>query len=354
MWLTTHAFMSYKSAKFIVDNFNDLEDFFDNLENYVNELLKCFEKEEIRELIKNRNLNFIEKVIKNYDELGIKVVTIRSEAYPELLKEIYSSPILLYCKGDISLLKTECLGVVGTRRATKYGKDMGSKFVKDIASEKITIVSGLAEGIDTVAHKSTLEVGGKTIAILGGGLLNIYPTSNIKLAEEIVEKGGLLVSEYKPNEPAINYHFPVRNRIIAGLTKAVLIVEATEKSGSMHTKNYAIDFGREVFAMPARINDIYSAGCNKCIASGQARMVISPSEIVEFFGGSMKERKQENTIQLTMEEQLIYDTLLGHEKHIDEIVKSTGLEIKVLQTLLTRLTIKGVVSRQAGNYYSLT
>ncbi|MGN0960680.1 MAG: DNA-processing protein DprA [Christensenellales bacterium] len=352
MWLSTFEFMSYKKAKFLVDNF-DLDTLFDNIEDFSSDLLKCFSKPELTELVRNRNLSYIEKVIKNYDELGITIVTIRSNAYPELLKEIDSSPIILYCKGDINLLKTDCLGVVGTRRATKYGKDLGNKFVKDIASEGITIVSGLAEGIDTVAHKSTLEVGGKTIAVLGGGLLNLYPSSNISLAEEIVKKGGLLVSEYKPSEQALSYHFPIRNRIIAGLSKAILIVEATEKSGSMHTKNYALDYNREVFAMPARINDIYSIGCNKCIQNGQARMVLHQQEIIEFFGKKVQDNTEEKHIQLTCEEQLIYDTLLGHEKHFDEIKKDTGLEVKVLQTLLMRLALKGIVNKLPGNYYSL-
>lgn len=353
MWLSTFDFMSYKLAKFIVDNYEDLEDLFDNLEEYKSELIQIFDLEEYHELLKNRNLNYIESVINNYDKLGIDVVTIRSSLYPELLKEIDSSPILLYCKGDASLLTSDCLGVVGTRRATKYGKDIGGKFVKDIASENITIVSGLAEGIDTIAHKSTLDVNGKTIAVLGGGLLNIYPSSNIKLAEEIVEKGGLLVSEYKPSEPSLNYHFPIRNRIIAGLSKAILIVEATEKSGSMHTKNYALDYNREVFAMPARINDIYSVGCNKCISNGQARMVLSSQEIIEFFGRKPIGISSEKVLQLTYEEQMIYDTLLGHEKHFDELMKATGLDAKTLQTLLMRLTLKGIIIKLPANYYQL-
>lgn len=352
MWLSTLEFMSFKKAKYILDSF-ELEDFFDNIRDYESMLSPIFDKSEIREMERNRTLSFIEQVIESYEDMGIKVVTLKSAEYPELLREIDSSPIMLYCKGDISLLSSNCLGVVGTRRATRYGKDYGEKFVKEIASQGITIVSGLAEGIDTIAHKSALEVGGKTIAVLGGGFLNMYPASNIGLADEILEKGGLLVSEYKPSEQALNYHFPIRNRIIAGLSKAVLIVEATEKSGSMHTKNYAIEYNREIFAFPGRLNDIYSVGCNKCIQNGQARMVLNAGEIIEFFGKYDYKDSNQKQIQLTMEEQLIYDTLLGHEKHIDEIVSSTGLEIKVVQTLLVRLSLKGIVNKLPGNYYSL-
>lgn len=352
MWLSTFEFMNYKRAKFIVDNYDDLEDLFDNIADYKGELIQIFDLQEYNELVQERSLQYIEETIRNYDKLGIEVVTIRSDSYPELLKEIDSSPIMLYCKGNISLLKTECLGVVGTRRATKYGKDACNKFVKDIASENITIVSGLAEGIDTVAHKSTLEVNGKTIAVLGGGLLNIYPSSNIKLAEDILNNDGLLVSEYKPNEPALTYHFPIRNRIIAGLSRAVFIVEATEKSGSMHTKNYAIEYNRNVFALPARITDIYSVGCNKCIANGQAQMVLEPKEIIEYYGKNAKEKK-EVAIQLSYDEQMIYDLLLGQERHFDEILKLSNMETKTLQTLLMRLVLKDVVEKLPNNYYGV-
>ncbi len=352
MWLSTFEFMNYKRAKFIVDNYEDLEDLFDNIEDYKNELIQIFDLEEYGEIVNEKSLHYIEQTINNYEKLGIEVVTIRSDNYPDLLREIDSSPIMLYCKGNVSLLNSECLGVVGTRRATKYGKDTCNKFVKDIASENITIVSGLAEGIDTIAHKSTLEVKGNTIAVLGGGLLNIYPTSNVGLAKDILDNNGLLVSEYKPNEPALTYHFPIRNRIIAGLSRAVFIVEATEKSGSMHTKNYALEYNRNVFALPARITDIYSVGCNKCISNGQAQMVLAPNDIIEYYGKNVK-AKQEVAIQLSYDEQMIYDLLLGQERHFDELIKLTKLETKTLQTLLMRLVLKGVVDKQPNNYYGV-
>lgn len=353
MWLSTFEFMNYKRAKFIVDNYDDLEDLFDNIADYKPELIQIFEIDEYEELVRERNLYYIEETIKNYDKLGIVVVTIKSDSYPELLKEIDSSPIMLYCKGNTDLLNTDCLAVVGTRRATKYGKDNCNKFVKDIASENITIVSGLAEGIDTVAHKSTIEVGGKTIAVLGGGLLNIYPSSNVGLAKEILDNDGLLISEYKPNEPSMTYHFPIRNRIIAGLSKATFVVEATEKSGSMHTKNYAIEYNREVFALPGRVSDIYSVGCNKCIKNGQAQMVLSAGEIIEYYGKTATTNTKEVAVQLSYEEQIIYDNLVGHEKHFDELLKDTGMETKNLQTMLMRMVLKGVIDKQPNNYYGV-
>lgn len=351
MWLTTFDFMTYKKAREVIDNFDNLEDLFTNLNNYQNKLAKIFDTDEISELKSNNNFVYIDRCIENYEKLGIIVVTCVSSSYPNLLKETGAFPILLYCKGDVGLLKTECLGVVGSRRATKYGQAIGGKVVKDVASNKITIVSGLAEGADTIAHKSCLEVGGKTIAVLGGGLLNIFPNCNIPLAEDIVEKGGLIVSEYKPNEPPLTYHFPVRNRIIAGLSKAVFIIEATEKSGSMHTKNFALDYNREVFALPARINDIYSVGCNKIIQNGQARMLLSSSEIIDFYGKTLQENKKSRVLELSFDEQKIYDVLLGQELSFDDLQKSTKLETKILSTMLMRMEIKGIVEKHPGNYY---
>ena len=151
----------------------------------------------------------------------------------------------------------------------------------------------------------------------------------------------------------MTFHFPIRNRIIAGLSKAVFIVEATEKSGSMHTKNFALDYNREVFVLPGRVNDIYSLGCNKCILSGHGRMVIDSKDIIEFFGKNSDFLPNKQSIQLTYEEQLIYDALLGHEKHFDELISLTKLEAKILQTWLMRMIITGVVDKLPGNYYAL-
>lgn len=352
LWLSSFDFISYKKAMQIIEEF-DLEDLFNNLRDYKNKLLRIIKANEYEELLSNNNLLVVSNLLSNYEAKDIKIVTYKSKFYPELLREIDCPPIILYCKGNIDLLNSDCLAVVGTRRATNYGKTMCKKIVNEVSTEGITIVSGLAEGIDTVAHKSCLEVNGKTIAVLGSGLLNIYPASNEGLSTEIIEKGGLVVSEYKPNEPSVTYHFPVRNRIIAGLSKATFIVEATEKSGSMHTKNYAIEYNREVFALPARINDIYSIGCNKIISNGQARMLLGSKDIIEFYGKSKKSSNKVNSIQLSYEEQIIYDALDLNEMNIDEILIKTKMETKVLLTMLMRMEIKGIIQKLPGNIYAI-
>lgn len=353
MWLSSFEFLSYKKIKAIIDNFDDIEDLFDCLDDYKADLLKIIKLEEYVSIKEQRNLVLVERAIAEYEKLDIKVLTIKSMEYPELLKETDAPPIMLYCRGNIDLLKTECLAVVGTRRATNYGKTMCKKIVNDVALQGITIVSGLADGIDTVAHKSTLEVNGKTIAVLGAGLLNIYPSSNEGLYNDIIKNGGLIISEYKPSEPVVTYHFPVRNRIIAGLSKATFVVEAGEKSGSMHTKNYALDYGREVFALPARVNDIYSVGCNKLIKCGQARMALSAEDFMEFFGGANIDGGVTKTIELSFDEQKIYDELDLNELAVDELTLKTGLAPKILLTLLMRMEIKGIIKKLPGNIYTI-
>ena len=200
LWLTQFEFLTNKKLNSILSYFEEVEELFDNLQSYRVEMLNIVTAEEYHEMLKHRSLIDIDRLLDNYHKQGIQIVTIASGDYPELLKETGSAPIVLYCKGDISLFKSECLAVVGSRRSTKYGRDMCTKIVHDVASEGIVIVSGLAEGIDACAHRATLDVKGKTIAVLGGGFMNIYPASNVGLASEIVANGGLLVSEYRPSE----------------------------------------------------------------------------------------------------------------------------------------------------------
>lgn len=353
MWLSIFESISYKKAKAIIEKFSDLEEWFYNLDKYRSELLKIISPSEYEELKSNNNLVQIENTIANYDKLNIKVVTIKSKYYSKLLKEIDTPPLMLYCRGNLELLNSDCLAVVGTRRATNYGKSMCKKIIGEVATQGITIVSGLAEGIDTVAHTSTLEVKGKTIAVLGSGLMHIYPSSNEGLYNKIIESGGLIISEYKPSEPSVTYHFPIRNRIIAGLSKATFIVEATEKSGSMHTKNYALEYNREVFALPARINDIYSVGCNKIIRNGQARMLLGSEDIIDFYGKKCVSNNNVKCIQLSYEEQMIYDVLDLNEMAIDDIISKTKMETKTLLTMLMRMEIKGIIKKLPGNLYAI-
>lgn len=200
---------------------------------------------------------------------GIKLVTYFDKEYPKILKEIYDPPRVLYYKGII-FPDEKCIAVVGTRRMSDLGKLETVKFTKGLVKAGFTIVSGLAKGIDSVAHKTALAVGGRTVAVLGGGLNNIYPPENKDLSEEIIKKGGLVCSEYPPDKLSLPGNFPQRNRIISGLSLAILVVEAGRNSGSTITARCAVEQGREVFAVPP--NDLINLG---------AQAVFNPEEITD-------------------------------------------------------------------------
>lgn len=296
--------------------------------------------------------SMLEDLVKRCDKQDIQIVTISSTTYPQLLNEIDCPPTILFCKGNVRLLSTPSIAIVGTRRMTKYGEEVTEKFAKDLAMAGLTIVSGLADGVDEKAQNATLEAKGKTIAVLGGGINNIYPPTNEKLAQRIIDQGGLVMSEYLPDEKAKPYNFPIRNRIIAGLVQGVLITEATLKSGSMHTKNYALSYGKNLYVVPGRITDIYSAGCNTVIKELQGSMVLSSEDILKDYHLELKKNNECKQITLTGDETLILEIFGTDELHFDEIAKKSKIDVKKLNTLLLRMEMRDLIKKLPGNYYS--
>lgn len=224
--------------------------------------------------------SYIREQISQYARNGIEAITYFDERYPPLLKEIYQPPWVIYVKGNLSLLNLEKkLAVVGARQATVYSRQTLSIMMKDLVSANIGIVSGLASGVDSIAHQLAIHHNGQTIAVIAGGIFHIYPKENQELASEIM-KNHLLLSEYPPLTKPLKWHFPMRNRIISGLSNGTLIVEAKRKSGSLITANYAVNEGRDVFAIPGSILSPYSQGTNDLIKQG-AKPVTSALDILE-------------------------------------------------------------------------
>lgn len=211
---------------------------------------------------------------------GIKWVTIYDNHYPLLLKEIYDPPVVLYYKGEIKPYDNNAIAVVGTRRITDYGRVVTKQFTKDLVVGNLTIVSGLARGVDTQAHQTAIKEGGRTLAVLGGGLNKIYPPENKALVERIIDKHGAVLSEFPPDAKSLPGNFPARNRIISGLSLAVLVTEAPEDSGSLITARFALEQGRDVFAVPGPITSHLSKGPIDLIKDG-ARPVTTAGEILE-------------------------------------------------------------------------
>lgn len=291
----------------------------------------------------------------NQAERGIKIVCKDDEDYPQKLYYLHDAPYILYYMGDLSLANKPSLSVVGTRKPTNYGRMVTEKIVRDVAAAGIVIVSGLAYGVDSIAHRKCLEVGGKTIAVLGGGFDNIYPSEHKGLAEEIAQKG-LLISEYRPKRRATQYTFPTRNRIVAGLGDGVLITEAGLKSGTIHTKDFALDYGKNLYAVPGNIDSTSSALSNEIIKTSQASLVMDANDILKDYDIKQKVAKKENKIDFSsfsIEEQEILSQLESGAKTIDELTKNSTFGINIFNTYLTTLEISGIIRRMPGGFITL-
>ena len=316
------------------------------------EIDKLLSTNEYANLAKKSDDRLFRSYLANLEKDNIKVITIMDAEYPEKLRYLDDAPMLLYCKGDISLLNTDAISIVGTRMPSNYGRYVTEKFAGVLASAGLTVVSGLAYGVDAISHRKALEVNGKTIAVLGGGLNHIYPEANTNLANEIAEKG-LLISEYPPFAKPTKYTFPVRNRIIAGLSLGTLITEAGKKSGTIHTKEYALDYGRDVFAVPGNINSLKSELPNSLIRSAQAECVLEPEDIlIRYNMDSPKLAKR--AVEVSMDEEIILKLLKNGEQDFDELAKNSQLPTNILNSCLTTLEIRGLIKRMPAKTYMLS
>lgn len=287
-----------------------------------------------------------------------QVINLKSsdKDYPELLNKIYDPPKELFVKGDVRVLCGKCIAVVGTRSATSYGKQIARRFSSELARSGFTIVSGLAEGIDTEAHAGALEAKGKTIAVFGCGIDKIFPAENVALAEEI-QKNGALVSEYKPGTPAAQWTFPRRNRIISGLSLGVVMVEGHYDSGAMITAKLALDEGREVFAVPGNVELDQTKGPHWLIKQG-AKLAESVDDILEEFGmksGNVLNRKNGIDLSgLNADEAKVASVISGQSMHIDEISLKCGMGTAETLCVLSMLEIKGLVKQSPGKYFIIS
>lgn len=285
----------------------------------------------------------------------VQVITCNDKDYPRRLKEIYDYPPILYVKGSILPEDEWCLAVVGTRRATIYGKQVTEEMVTDLVRSKITIVSGLAKGIDTVAHRAALQAGGRTIAVLACGLDIIYPAENQNLAKDILEHGAL-ISEYPLGAKPHAENFPRRNRILSGLSMGVLVTEADENSGAMITARDALEQNREVFAVPGSILSPASRGTNRAIQAGEAKLVNKYTDILEELNLTTVARQIEMSEILpeTETEAALIKQLSAEPSHIDEVCEKSGLPASTVSSTLAMMELKGLVKQVGTMNYVLS
>jgi len=296
------------------------------------------------------------RMMKNIAENDIDVMTIKDSSYPEELKNIPDPPVVLYYRGK--LVKEEIrIAVVGSRRATFYGLDMAKRLSAELAQKGVTVVSGMARGIDSEAHKGALEAGGRTIAVFGCGVDITYPPENVRLKEQIV-KSGAVISEYLPGTPPVPINFPARNRIISGLSRGVVVVEAGEKSGSLITADFALEQGRDVFAIPGNIDSKNSRGTNRLIKDG-AKIVTNADDImeelrIEYKNQNIIENKDNlKTRLLDANERTIAQRLAKGVAHIDVIARDCGIDVQLAASILFMLELGGFVEQLPGKYYKL-
>jgi DNA processing protein len=296
----------------------------------------------------------LDEEMEKLDRYGVKVLTFHDPDYPSRLKEIYDYPPVLYVRGSLLPQDEWCLAVVGTRRATVYGRQATEEIVTDLARNKITIVSGLAKGIDSIAHHGALEADGRTIAIFGCGLDIVYPAENASLARNIIQHGAL-ISEYPLGTRPKADNFPRRNRIMSGLSLGVLVIEADETSGAMITAHLALEQNREVFAVPGSILSPASRGTNRLIQEG-AKLVRDYTDILEELNLTAVAQQMEikEVIPASDTEALLLRQLSTEPTHIDEVCRGSGLPVSTVSSTLAMMELKGLVKQVGTMNYVLS
>lgn len=300
---------------------------------------------------------FIDKCILRLDELGISFSTLASDDYPPLLKQIYDPPAVIYYRGRLKYETRIPIAVIGSREPSEYGKRAARELSRELVENGATIISGLAYGIDCIAAEGAMEVDNApypTVAVLGSGPDVVYPEANRRTYDMIAERGAV-ISELMPGTEPKAMHFPMRNRIISGLSKGVLVIEAAEKSGTHITVNCALDEGRDVFALPGRIFDAKSAGTNGLIKSGMAKMVLGADDVLEEYGIKRRSTPLQavDTSSLSEDEETVYKLLATEERSFDELCELTGLSASKLNSTLTSLEFSGIIKQSPGRMYSL-
>ena len=295
--------------------------------------------------------DYLQRILKS----GVGILTFFDPDYPALLKQIYDAPLILYFKGNKKILNQKSIGVVGTRQVTGYGRAVTEKLTQELVEARLVIVSGLARGVDSIAHRTVIDNGGLTVAVLGAGLNNIYPPENLRLSQEIIDKGGVVLCENPPDYLIVPGVFPSRNRIISGLARGVLVIEGGEDSGSLITAKCALEQNREVMAVPGNINCPTSHGPNHLIKIG-AKAVTTYLDVLETLNLELVSQFTDNKkiIPSSEEEKILLEFLSSQPQHIDEIIQKSKLNTSIANAALTTMELKGVVRHLGGGNYVLS
>ena len=350
IWLSSVEGIGPRRFYHLLSLFSDARDVWENIRD---EKLKFLGPKVLSSLKAARDEKYFYQLFAKLETNGIKAVTRISDDYPSRLTRTVDAPPTLYVKGEADLNSEKTFAIVGSRRCTRDGERAAREFAEKLSRENVTVVSGLATGIDTAAHTGAVSAKAPTIAVLGCGPDIVYPQENLRLYGEILDNGGAIVSEYLPGMPPISSNFPARNRIISGMSRGVLIVEGAKRSGAMITVDYANDQGRDVFAVPGSIYSPLSATPNQLIVDG-AVPAISPWEILEYYRWA--ERPDENgrkkpETELGEEEAKLIAPLREQSLTMSELCNITGFSAQQANSLLTILELRGIIEKQPGGEY---
>lgn len=322
-------------------------------------------KERAVSLAKFDEWDKVDRILEKTDKSGAKLLSLTDPEYPALLKQTFDPPVILWVKGSIAALSKPGIAVVGTRNPGRYGLEQAEKWSQSICSRGLSINSGLAYGVDARAHKTAVENGGTTVAVLGSGIDRIYPNRNRKLADQIIQQNGAVVTEHPPGAKPDAVNFPERNRVVSGLSYGVLVVESGVKGGSMITARLALDQNREVFVIPHPLDYMKGEGCNYLIRTGQGKLVQRIEDILDELSihvspgtgngrqSAVENKKWETEEDLT-EQEMNLCKLLGHNSmHIDQLAEELETEPYKLSAILLELEMKGLLRQKAGKYFEL-
>lgn len=307
-------------------------------------------EETVKTITSSRNIEKIDKYLKKVKDNGIEIYLSNQENYPKNLKNIFDPPPILYCLGELREEDEQSVAIVGSRKASEYGLKTAEQLGTELVQSGLTVVSGMALGIDAAAHRGAIKGGGRTIAVFACGVTNPHPKSNINLYREIL-KNGAVVSEYPLGIQPVPGNFPARNRIISGLSLGTVIVEANVRSGSLITTDFALEQGREVFAVPGNINSPNSKGTNALIKNG-AKLVDCVEDILYELPGEFCISRSAQQVDLDAEEQRLVRILAESGKSLNQLAEATGIEIRDILSITAMLEIKGMIKSINGIYYS--
>jgi len=342
-----------KSAKKIYERFPCLEEIFKAGKEVLCSLGAS--EEQAQRVATPGILDQASREIERLEKKNYSLLTLEDKEYPEYLREIFDPPFVIYCAGNVDVLKGPAVSIVGTRKPTPYGRTVAEKLAEDLASRGLVIVSGLARGIDSIAHWGALK-GGKTLAVLGSGLENIYPRENKSLFEKIKDKGAV-ISEFPLKAPPLGFHFPIRNRIISGLSQALVVVEAARRSGSLISARLALEQNREVMAVPGAVTSDFSQGTNWLIKTG-AKLIDTWEDVAEELPSPLKEKllsqkeEKKSVPALKPEEKRVFESLKKDSlTHIDELVEKTEFSVSELLAILLKLELEEMIVQNPGKYF---